>query len=168
MVEKKQSAKAEVLIVVLTLAILAAVWVKTEPGNPSITISIDPRRGNLQNVTISCYQCVPEGKDVWTGTVALQGKPTIDVSDPSGASVGMTLGFGEAFSLSGGTCTGYTTNSSCVIPINGSLPYTIGLNLQKTSSGGTLKMIVYYDQGHSLVLQTASGGFSQTVTYEAS
>ena len=166
MVERNRGAKAEFLISILTVAALATIWVATQPGYPSITISIDPTRGNLQNLTISCYQCVAQGKDVWTGVLSLQGKPTADISDPSGESVGMTLGYGEGFALSGGSCSGYSTNSSCVIPISGPLPFKIGVDLKKTSEGGVLKMIVYYDQGKSLVLQTTSGGISQTVTYE--
>jgi hypothetical protein len=75
-VERKSSAAAEIIIAIITFALLATVWVGTEPGNPSIAISIDPTRGNLQNITISCYQCVPIAKNVWEGTLAVQGKPT--------------------------------------------------------------------------------------------
>ena len=152
----------------LTIAAVSVVWFETQPGNPAISVQVDPRRGILQNITVSCYQCVPYNKDVWEGTLSIQGEHTADVSDPSGASVAMTLKYGVAFPLSSGTsCTGYFTNSSCVLPLSGPLPFTVGFDIQKTSTGGILKMTVYYGNDNSLVFQTASGEIARTITFES-
>ena len=167
MVEKKRGYGAEILVVIITIAAVAGVYVAAAPGSPSVNVQILPKGGVLQNITISCYECVAEGPNVWKGTLSLGGVKTVDVSSPTGASLGLTLEYGLGAPLSSvPDCTGLRTNSTCVVYTTHSLPFSVGLDIDKTSNGGNLKVIVYYGNGMGIVFNATSGHISQSVNFE--
>lgn len=168
MVKLRKGAKAEIAVVILTIAAVSGILVATQPGNPSVNVEVLPKGGLLQNITVSCYQCVPFNKDKWEGKLYVAGS-TADVDYyGSASSVAITLGAGVEYPLNGGIgCSGYFTNSSCILPLKGPLPWDVGFDIQKTSTGGYLKVAVYYGAGKSLVFNATSGKVVQNVVFES-
>jgi hypothetical protein len=168
LVKKKQSAKAEILIIILTIAIVSGAFAATRPGPPSIDVQVIPKGGFLDNITVSCYQCVPYDKDPWQATLNFEGIPTIDIHNTTDASVGFSLKYGFAVPLdSVSSCPGYHTNSLCVVSLSNTLPFTIGIDFRKTSTGGNLKVILYYGGGKGLVFNATSGNIARMINFES-
>lgn len=168
MVEKKRGYKAETLVIILTIAIVSGVFVGMQPRNPTINVQVIPKGGFLDNITISCYECVPYNKDPWVGTLSLEGIPTVDLHNTTDASLGLSLKFGLAAPLSSVTsCPGIQTSNLCVVSISNTLPFTVGFDIQKTSTGGNLKVILYYSQGEGLAFSATSGDIAQTINLES-
>jgi len=167
LVELKRGYKAEVLVVIMAIALVAGVYVGLSPGSPSVNLQILPKGGVLQNITISCYHCVPEGADVWKGTLTIEGSKTVDISSPTGSSLGLTLEYGLGAPLSEvPNCSGLQTNSTCVVYLTHNLPFSVGFDIDKTSTGGNLKVIVYYGAGMGVVFNATSGAISQVVNFK--
>lgn len=167
MVEKKRGYGAEVLVVLITIAVVAGAYVGLNPGSPSVNLQLLPKGGVLENITVSCDQCVPTGPDVWKGTLSIGEMQTVDMSSTTGASTGITLEFGLGAPLSSvPDCTGLQTNSTCVVYLTHTLPFSVGLDVAKTSSGGNLKVIVYYGDGRGVVFNATSGDISQSVNFQ--
>ena len=157
------------ILVVTALAIgLASVTAfETLQRNPTIDVQVVPKGVILQNITVSCYQCIPYNKDKWEGTLMFAGVPAKINYYGSGSSVGITLGLGVLIpNGTGPSCIGYVDNSTCVTQIrNSSFLFSVSLDIHKTSSGGYLEATVYYANGHSLVFQATSGGVHSTVNF---
>ena len=169
MVAKKKSAMAEVLVVLMGAAVVSGFIVATQPEEtPSINVQVVPHGGYLDNLTVSCYRCVANNKDPWTATVTLGGMKTVDIYNTTDASVAFSLKFGLAVPLSSVTsCPGPQTSTLCVVSISDALPFTVGLNFQKTSVGGVLKVILYYGDGRGLAFTSTSGDIARTVHFES-
>lgn len=166
MVKVRKSVKGEFLIVILAIGAVVAVIYETWPGNPSITVQVTNNGRLLQNITVSCFQCIPFVKDKWEGTFVLDGIP-LDVKyyDP-GSSVGIKFNLALASQIApGSSCTGYAVNTTCVRAI--SLPFSFSFDIKKTSSGGYLQAIVYLNDGEFFVFPATSGGLGAFFDFQA-
>jgi hypothetical protein len=169
MVEKKHGYGAEILIVIIAVAVVAGAYVGLMPGPPAVNVQIVPNGGVLQNITVSCYGCSSNGENVWQGTLSLEGMKTIDISGHTGASVGMTLEYGLGAPLSSlPDCTGLRTNSTCILTMTHDLPFDVGFHLWKAVAGnGNLKVIVYYSNGRGVEFNATSGDIIQIVHFQS-
>lgn len=166
MVKVRKSVKGEFLIVILAIGAVVAVIYETWPGNPSITVQVTNNGRLLQNITVSCFQCIPFVKNKWEGTFVLDGIP-LDVKyyDP-GSSVGIKFNLALASQIApGSSCTGYAVNTTCVRAI--SLPFSFSFDIKKTSSGGYLQAIVYLNDGEFFVFPATSGGLGAFFDFQA-
>lgn len=166
MVKVRKSAKGEFLIIILAIVGVVAVMYGTIPGPPSINVQVTNNGRLIQNVTISCFQCVPLANDKWEGTIVLAGIPLDVKSGNSGSSTGMKFNLALATQIpQGSICSGYAINSSCFIPVN--LPLSISFDIRKTSSGGYLQAVVYLQDGESFKFPSSSGGFDGVFDFQS-
>lgn len=159
-------AKGDFLLVILVIAAVAVVIHETSPGKPSINVQVTNNGRLLQNITVSCFQCVPFVKDKWDGTFVL-GSVHLDVKYYGpGSSVGIKFNLALASQIGQrSTCTGYVVNSTCIRPIT--LPFSFSFDIQKTSSGGYLQAVVYLNDGESFEFPTTSGGLDGVFEFQA-
>jgi hypothetical protein len=160
MVRRRESIVGQVVFVILVLTVAAFVIYQTTPGNPTINVPVINNGRLLQNITVSCFQCVPFARDKWEG-VLTYGGVAVDVSYyGSGSSVGMKFNFALPSEIAQGSyCVGLVVNSTCLNPID--LPYSFGIHIQKTSSGGYLQAKVYLNDGEWFLFRATSGGLDR-------
>ncbi len=165
-VKVRKSAKADFLLVVVAVAAVASTIYETLPAGPSINVQVTNDSQILDNLTISCFHCVPIAKDKWVANMTLAGVPLNTGYYGSGSSVGIKFGIGIGYQApQGTTCSGYAINSTSCIRLL-SLPFDFSFKIKDTSSAGTLLAIVYLKNGESFTFPASSSGLNGLFNFE--
>ena len=172
MVELKESMTSLLLLAILVVASVPIVVYVTWPGYPSVDVKVTNNGRLVRNITISCFQCVPVGREVWNGSLKISGLPVNPSSvsfSVGGSSAGSTATW-FYFALAAqvpkeSVCNGYTFNSTCILPVN--LPLSVSFHLQRLSSVGTFQVVLYLEDGEWFKFP-ASGGIGAVFNFVSS
>lgn len=154
--------RGAVVVVVAALAIALATETSFAfiPRPYSVSFRLVPKGGALDNITISCYGCVPLVKDRWEGSlilgnISVAGRLVdipLKVSDNGSGSVGVTIEVPIGNDVP--NCQGLVIGNQCVVPLKDiPLPFSVTFDIRKTSNGGNLKAILYLASGSSVIFQ---------------
>jgi hypothetical protein len=167
MVKVRKSAKADFLLVIIAIGVVGSTIYGTLPGNPAIDVQVANSSQILDNITISCFHCVPIVRDKWVVNMTLAGVPlNTDYYGPA-SSVGILFSLGLSYQApQGTTCPGYAINSSTCIRLL-SLPFNFSFRILKTSTGGNLEAIVYLKNGESFTFPSTSTGLNGLFNFQA-
>ncbi|MCL5069191.1 MAG: hypothetical protein M1368_12695 [Thaumarchaeota archaeon] len=163
---------ALVLVIFISVIFVVPIIVLTQPHvSNTIPITVDSKGGFFQNLTISCYGCVPDNQYVWTANLTIP-TTTGPVKIPITARPYNGSGFLSFYFAIGVQITANSpcnsvleTNTTCIYPLH--FPFSFSFNIDKTSKGGTLQTIVYLPNNVGFALRTTSGSISKNLTYQA-
>lgn len=162
---------AEFFLVIIVVASVGVVVYETWPGYPSISVEVTNNGRLIQNITVSCFHCLPLGRDVWNGSLVVSGIPShpssvsFNIGSSNSSSTAVWFNFALAGQIpQGSVCNGYTFNSTCIVPVN--LPLSVSFHLQRLGSVGSLQAILYLKDGEWFKFPEGSSGIGAVFDFK--
>lgn len=160
---------ATIAVFLLSIAAVGVVaYVELPLATPEVNLQINNAGDILQNITVSCDGCVPNGgtNHTWAGNLYVDGAKldiSVNVSGSTAIQAGLYLGYSYLLSTNP-SCpeSGYRSATMCFVTFsNDTLPFVLGLDIHQTSSGGVLKVKVFQWNGNSIDFQSSTGQLSE-------
>ena len=135
---KRALAAIIVFLAVTGIALTVGIELALPPPNRAINVVVNSDGGYLQNVTVSCYGCVPFNDTVWVGTMTVGGT-RVKMTDNTMKSTGISFYLGgETPKPKNSACASeFYTNSSCVYEL-GPFPFAFSFQFLEDLDGWNL------------------------------